>query len=100
MRDCLCEFTTSRTVAKQTRGRGFEPAVGQTGRQFRVFRPSACPERSRGICVFAAPKWKNHVGQNIGDAGFADERNRFERRIGRHRVVKSPKWMIEGVEKL
>src|SRR5207248_6794420 len=110
VRYCFGELAPSRTVAKQTRGRGFKPAVGQTGRQFRVFRPSACPERSRGIDppplsfgvarIFGAPKWKNHVGQNVGDTGFADERHRFERRIGRHRVVKFPKWMIEGVEKL
>src|SRR5205807_5065824 len=46
MRDCFGEIAAARTVAEQTRGSGFEPAIGQARRQLCIFWPSACPERS------------------------------------------------------
>src|ERR1700730_10250345 len=66
VRDCFCEIPPSRTFAKQTRDRGFEPAVGQTSAQLRVFWPN--------VRILCAPKWKNDIRQNIGDPGFAEDR--------------------------
>src|SRR5438552_7970104 len=92
MRDRFRERTPTRIVAKQSRGRGFQSAIRQMRRQSRVFRPK--------IGIFREPEWKKHVGQNLRDTGFADQRRRFWRCLSGQRVMKFPKGMIEPAEEI
>src|SRR5207302_2032157 len=58
MRDCSGEFAPAWIVTEKSRSRGFESAIAQTCRQFRVFGPKTCPERSRRIRNLHIPKGK------------------------------------------
>src|SRR6266487_3711942 len=68
--------------------------------QLRVFRPEAGRERSRRIEILRMPKWKKHVGQNLSDPRFANERHSRRRGVGGEGVMKIPKWMIESLKKI
>src|ERR1044071_6456319 len=50
--------------------------------------------------VFRQPEWKKHVGENIGDARFTDQRHLRRCGIGGEGVMKIPKRMFQGAKEI
>src|SRR5207249_326264 len=62
--------------------------------------PYRCTRASRGLGIVRQPKWKQHVGQNIGDARIADEGHFLRRCTSCERVMKIPKRMLQRLKEI
>ena len=67
IRDGSQELLAPRIISKKARRSSFQSAIRQTRRQLPVFVPN--------VGIFGQPEAEKHVGENVRNSGFADERH-------------------------